>query len=357
MKFKKFKSLKSIERKRNPLKSRLKKIRLEKNERISNYNLDFLKKIKLNLKSEHISAYPEVEELYKLLAKRLSISSDMIVFTAGSDLAIKNCFELLISPGDEVITLNPTYGMVDVYSRLFQAKQIKINYNKNLVLDKHKLFKSINKKTNLVILANPNSPTGTTIDEKSILKIIKLCKKYNSYVLIDECYFGYYSKSMIKYTRNFNNLIISRSFSKIGLAGCRIGYLVASKKTSKMLYKFRPFYEITSFSCLVLKQILNNVKIFQEYIKATLDGKIFLMKNLKRLNYQFFSTNTNFILIKLKSEFIKNRLIKIFAKENILVLGESKLPDGHKILRITLGPKKYMKKVVNQLRKIPTNAV
>ena len=47
MKFKKFKSLKSIKRKRNPLKSRLKKIRLEKNERISNYNLDFLKKIKL----------------------------------------------------------------------------------------------------------------------------------------------------------------------------------------------------------------------------------------------------------------------------------------------------------------------
>ena len=114
MKFKKFKSLKNIKRKRNPLFSRLKKIRLEKNERVSNYSSDFLKKIKFNLRSEHISAYPEVEELYKLLAKKLSVSSDMIVLTAGSDIAIKNCFELLISPGDEVITLNPTYGMFDV---------------------------------------------------------------------------------------------------------------------------------------------------------------------------------------------------------------------------------------------------
>ncbi len=357
MKFKKFKSLKNIKRKRNPLYSRFQKIRLEKNERVSIYDSDFLKKIKFSLKSEHISAYPEVEELYKLLSKKLSVSSDMIVLTAGSDLAIKNCFELLVSPGDEVITLNPTYGMVDVYSKLFQAKQIKINYDKNLNLDKKRLFKSINNKTNLVILANPNSPTGTTIDEKSLLKVIKLCKKYNCYILIDECYFGYYSKSMIKYTKNYNNLIISRSFSKIGLAGCRIGYLVASKKTSKMLYKFRPFYELTSFSCLVLKQILKDIKIFQNYIKETLDGKLFLIKNLKKLNYQFFFTNTNFILIKLRSKIIKNKLIKIFAKENILVLGESKIPDGHKILRITLGPKKYMKKVVNHLKRIPANAV
>ena len=65
MKFKKFKSLKNIKRKRNPLYSRFQKIRLEKNERVSIYDSDFLKKIKISLKSEHISAYPEVEEDFK----------------------------------------------------------------------------------------------------------------------------------------------------------------------------------------------------------------------------------------------------------------------------------------------------
>ena len=83
-----------------------------------------------------------------------------------------------------------------------------------------------------------------------------------------------------------------------------------------MLYKFRPFYELTSFSCLVLKQILKDQRIFKDYINQTLNGKIYLMKNLKKLND--FSTNTNFILIKLKSKIIKNKLIKIFARENIL---------------------------------------
>ena len=351
MKFKKFKSLNLLERKRNPLNSRMKKIRLEKNERVSNYNSKFLNEIRKNLLSENISAYPEVEEIYLLLAKHLSVSPDMLVITSGSDLAIKNCFELLISPGDEVITLNPTYGMVDVYSKLFQAKQTKINYDKNLNLDLKKLLKSINKKTNLVILANPNSPTGTVMNQKTLLKLIKLCKKFNSYLLIDECYFGYYSKTVIKYVKTYNNLIVSRSLSKIGLAGCRIGYLIASKNTAKMLYKFRPFYEISSFSCLVFKSILKNKNILTNYIKETLIGKIFLIDNFKRLKIEFFPTNTNFILVKLNSEKIKKKIIESFAKKHILVMGEGKLREGHKILRITLGPKHYMEKVINVLKK------
>lgn len=351
MKFKKFKSLNLLERKRNPINSRMNKIRLEKNERVSNYDSKFLYQIRKSLLSENISAYPEVEEIYVLLAKRLSISPDMLVITAGSDLAIKNCFELLISPGDEVVTLNPTYGMVDVYSKLFQAKQKKINYDKNLNLDHTKLLKSINKKTNLVVIANPNSPTGTIIDQKILLKIIKLCKKLNSYILIDECYFGYYSKTVIKYVRSYDNLIVSRSLSKIGMAGCRIGYLIASKKTAKMLYKFRPFYEISSFSCLVFKQILKNKKTLKNYISETKVGKNYLIKNFKKLKIKFYPTNTNFILVKLSSKKIKEKIIKSFAKENILVMGEGKLPKGDKILRITLGPKHYMKKVINIFNK------
>ena len=64
MKFKKFKSLNLINRKRNPLSSRLKKVELEKNERVSIIHNKFLDKIRKSLFSETISAYPEVEEIY-----------------------------------------------------------------------------------------------------------------------------------------------------------------------------------------------------------------------------------------------------------------------------------------------------
>ena len=63
--------------------------------------------------------------------------------------------------------------------KTFSGKSKKINYDKDLNLDHTKLLKNINKKTNLVVLANPNSPTGTIIDQKKLLKIIKLCKRFN----------------------------------------------------------------------------------------------------------------------------------------------------------------------------------
>ena len=70
----------------------------------------------------------------------------------------------------------------------------------------------------------------------------------NSFVLIDECYFGFYNKTYIREIYKFRNLIISRSLSKaFGLAGCRIGYLASNSKTKKKLSKFRPMHEISYF--------------------------------------------------------------------------------------------------------------
>ena len=301
------------------------------------------------MRSEHITAYPESEKLYQKIANKNKVKKEMVVITAGSDLAIKNCFELFVSPKDEVVTIDPTYGMVDVYSKLFKAKQIKIKYDKNMLIKTDQICKKINKKTKLVIVANPNSPTGTVMSEKNIKKILNKAKKNNSHVLVDECYYGYYKKSVIGLLSKYNNLIISRSFSKCGLAGCRIGYLISSKKIASLLYKFRPFYEITSFSSFVLEEIIDSNQIIKNYIKETISGKRYLEKQLNNLKIDFFKTNTNFILLKFKSKSLKDKLRNYLLTKNFLVLGESKLLEGEKILRITLGPKKYMKMLVDQI--------
>ena len=69
-------------------------IRLDKNERISNFENYFLTKIKKSLNSNFLNSYPETEPLYKILSKKFNLDKEMFVITAGSDLAIKNCFEL-----------------------------------------------------------------------------------------------------------------------------------------------------------------------------------------------------------------------------------------------------------------------
>ena len=81
--------------------------------------------------------------------------------------------------------------------------------------------------------------------------------------MIDEAYYDFYNITVMSYLKKFPNLIISRTFSKAyGLAGCRVGLIIANKTIAKKLYKFRPMYEISSISTLIVKEIIkDNFKI------------------------------------------------------------------------------------------------
>ena len=187
---------------------------------------------------------------------------------------MRHCFEVFVKSKSKIITLDPTFGMVDVYAKLFEAKQIKINFNKNLQLNLNKLINSINKSVSMIMFANPNSPTGTIIKNQDIIKILKKAKKNNCYVIIDEAYFGFYKWSAISLIKKFNNLIILRTFSKAyGLAGIRSAYIVSNKKIMSQLYKFRTMYEINSIGILITKEVMKSNKIFNQYINQTKIGK------------------------------------------------------------------------------------
>jgi histidinol-phosphate aminotransferase len=347
-KFDSFKYIKKIKRKKNNLINRDLFLRLDKNEMTSSLSNFFLNKIRKKINTHTLTTYPEINKIYKLIAKKNKINEKSIIITAGSDIAIKNCFELFVKKGSNIITTQPTYGMVDVYSKLFQARQIKISFDKNLELKTNHLISKINRKISLIIIANPNSPTGKVIKKNEIIKILNIAKKNNVYVLIDECYFDYSGETCLKLINKYNNLIISRSFSKSGLAGCRIGYLVSSPKVSALLYKFRPLYEISNFSVKVLELFLK-YKIGEKYFKELKRGKSLLIKFFEKKEINFFQSSTNFLLIKLESRKNIKIISKYLKKSNILFTVEKNIPHHKFVIRFTLGPIKEMKFLINRL--------
>ena len=346
-----FKILKKINRKKNNLINRDKYLRLDKNEMTSSLSNYFLNQIKKNIDSHTLTTYPEVKKIYALIAEKNNVNEKSIIVTAGSDIAIKNCFELFVKKNSYIITAFPTYGMVDVYSKLFQAKQIKISFDKNLELKTNYLIKKINKKISLIIIANTNSPTGKIVRKSEIIKILNITKKKNIYVLIDECYFDYSKQTYANLTKKYQNLIISRSFSKSGLAGCRIGYLISNIKTSQLLYKFRPLYEISNFSVKAL-ELFFKYKISEKYSHEVEKGKKILIKYFKKKNINFFQSNTNFMLIALDSKKNIEIISKHLKKSNILFTVEKNIPHHKFIIRFTLGPTKEMKYLINKLNYI-----
>ena len=327
--FKNIKWADKIHRVRGQAISRLNKIRLDKNEKPDDHVSYLMKKIKKNLKDEILTAYPETESLYNSISKKFKINKNSLVLTPGSDAAIKMCLDLLTEKNDKIITLNPTFAMVDIYAKIKRLKQVKINYNDNLNLDLNKLFKTINRdKVKLLIIANPNSPTGTVISNKILLKILNVCRKKNIFVLIDEAYYGFYKFTALNYLKSNKNLIICRTFSKAyGLAGCRVGFLIANHLVAQKLYNLRPMYEINSLGVMIVNEILkdNHLIIFTEsketarYIFSKLEeiyvGKVICFDGSSS-NTEKQDVINNFDAIKSSLPFYKNEkeLINLILK-------------------------------------------
>jgi len=340
-----------IFRVRGPHQTRFHKLRLDKNERVSDFTKNFFHKTIKKIKHEHLTTYPEVENLYDLLSKKLKVNKNSLILTAGADGAIRSCFDLCVSKGDTVITLSPTFAMIDIYIKFFKAKQIKIKYDHNLRLNYEKLINSINSKISLIVFANPNSPTGTILNHEQVYSILQKAKKNGVTVLIDEAYFGFTSYTALPFIKKFSNLVVARTFSKsFGLAGCRAGYLVSQTSLAKRLFKLKPMYEINSIAVLIATELLKNHSLVKRYLRETRKGKEYLADKLDTLNLKYLESHANFLHIN----FGKNKKIaeRLFKKNNILVKGGPGVTGFENYLRVTLGPKKYMHEVVKVIKKI-----
>ena len=112
--------------------------------------------------------------------------------------------------------------MVDAYTKLYNIKKIQIPYNKLLEIDHKNFINKIKRNISLIIIANPNSPTGSN-NKKYALNIISKANKFKIPVIIDEAYNGFYNFSYLKYLNKFNNLLILRTFSTIWISRLKSG--------------------------------------------------------------------------------------------------------------------------------------
>ena len=304
------------------------KLWLDKNENTDKNLSNFLKKIFVNLKPEFINSYPSLARIYIRLSKFLNIKPEQILLTHGSDGGIKSVFETFINPNDIVIRTEPTFAMYAIYIKIYKAREILIKYDQKLTLDINYLIKILRfKKPKLLCLPNPDSPTGQIVEAKLIKRILDVSKKTKTFVLIDEAYFEYYNKTNIYQINKYPNLIVARTTGKaFGLAGARVGYLIANKNIIRKLHQTKSMYEINHIGAEIFYQLLNdkNYKFIKKIINEHLKGKKYFINELEKLKYNALKTYSNFIIVNFKenthrilSELKKICYIRYF-KEGVL---------------------------------------
>lgn len=303
------KHLHTVYRKNNLEDKTLSKYILTQNER--NFKLDktVYSKFLKSIKETDIKFYPDTSKVKKLIAKDLNITTDNLVLTPGSDVAIKTLFEALEFEDGYIITTDYHFPMYKVYSELYNVPIEFVNYKNNLAYSVSDILFKITEKTKLIILANPNSPLG---DYKSYQELEPVLKT-GIPILIDEAYIELSDKeSFVKYLNEYPNLFISKTFSKgFGAAGCRVGFMISNKENIDILSKFRLMYEIPALSAKYIEFILNNKKKYTKYLKKTLKQKSTLVKQLKNKMPVIDTDSTWFFIeetLKIKTIFEKHKV-------------------------------------------------
>jgi histidinol-phosphate aminotransferase len=333
------------------------KLRLDKNENTAGLPEKMIQEALSGLTAESIATYPEVQPLYEKLADSLGLDVGNLMLAAGSDPAIKSLYELFVGEGDSVVLPKPTYAMFHVYAGMFGATAINIQYGADLSLDQDAILDAISPNVQLVAIANPNSPTGTVVDEGFLRKVVEKAHSAGVVALIDEAYYPFYSGTMLPYVRDYDNMVVTRTFSKAyGLAGLRLGYIAGSESLIDLLKKVRPMYEVTGVAVHFGCYILDHADAVATYVEQVGEGKRYLADEMAKLGFWTHPTHANFMHVRIPDEALRGTITDGLAARDILIIGRQG-PPLEDCIRVSLGPVEQMKRVAESIKDVLETAV
>ena len=185
--------------------------------------------------------YNRVSQLEKMIAEKEGVDPSMVLVTGGSNEGLRATGRLFGIEKKEIIACQPTYLALMTYAKEFDCKINWVPLDENLRYDLNEISKRTSKNTSMVFICNPNNPTGTMLKAEDLEDFCTATAK-KTCVFVDEAYYDYSINdgypTMTKLVKEGHNVIVSRTFSKIyGLAGVRIGYLIASAERITELKK------------------------------------------------------------------------------------------------------------------------
>lgn len=301
------------------------RVKLDANE--SPYGVTVLKTVKTNRYPD-----PEAKELRSLLAKQFKVNSENILHGNGSDELIQ-C--LITTFGGPVLFPTPTFSMYGIISQSQGEKSVGIPLDDKFDIDIKEMLKAVKKiNPKLIFLSSPNNPTGNAFSDDRILKIIKQSK---GLVVVDEAYQAFSDKkSFTPLLSKYKNLIILKTLSKIGLAGLRVGFMIADTEIINEVNKVRLPFNLNSLSQEVAVKTLKADKITGSKIKLIVSERRMLFKEMRKIDGVMpFPSDANFILFKVEDSAAVHRML---LKAGILIRNMHGVVNG--CLRVTVGTPK-----------------
>ena len=284
------------------------------------------------------------------ISEQKGIAPEQIFLGNGSDEAIDIVYRVFCIPQrDNVVAIEPTYGMYQVCAEINDIEYRKVLLDDNFRLDAEKLLGVVNAHTKVIWLCSPNNPTGNNLDGKEIEKV--LCS-FEGIVVLDEAYSDFSSRSPFRHRLDeFPNLIVLNTFSKAwGCAAIRLGLAYASEEIIGLFNKVKYPYNVNKLTQDAALEILDKRRDVENWIKLILEERPKLMASVAELRIceKVYPTEANFFLAKMNDA---TAIYEYLIDNGIVVRNRSKIALCHNFLRITVGTPQENNVLLAALRK------
>ncbi|MEL6671011.1 MAG: histidinol-phosphate transaminase [Bacteroidota bacterium] len=224
--------------------------------------------------------------------------------TANSGLEIIDlAARAFLEPGTTAIFSNPTFHVYEIFTQVNGAETVNVPLlNPDYSLDVDGILRSVDDRTRLIFMTNPNNPTGTMIPKEAVDAVVNGVPDH-VVIVHDEVYWHFAETENFPFARDYvlagKNVIGLHSFSKAyGLAGMRVGYGFSTPRIATYLQKLRRPFFINTLSMEGALAALEDVEHLEKSVALVKEEKAWLYAELSRLGMHFWPSHTNFILFK-----------------------------------------------------------
>ncbi|HAR95323.1 MAG TPA: histidinol-phosphate transaminase [Deltaproteobacteria bacterium] len=299
-----------------------------------------------------LNRYPESEyELKSALAGKYALKPENIIIGNGSNEIIETSFRALRYEGkDEALLPAPSFAFYPIAAKIYGYRP-KIVPLRDLKIEPEAMADEIGERTRIVILNNPNNPTGTIFEDAQFRRFLERLPD-EILVVVDEAYAEFVDSPAFPRSTDYiadHPVLILRTFSKAyGLAGLRVGYGIAGQEIVSYLERTKQPFSVNMMALVAAKAALTDERYLKTVLEGNRSGKSYLYRALTEMGVPFYPSEANFFLIKVGpgADDVTKRLFE--AKVLVRSMSAYDLPD---FIRVTVGTADENRAFIEALRR------
>ena len=305
------------------------------------------------LSAQDLAIYPDYDRAIESCAARLGVDPEALLLTNGLDEGILATAMVAFREGAaatpfEGIVVVPAFDMYAACTDASGGKVVEVQLGPSFEFPLDAVLSSLNARTRLVWLTNPNNPTGRSIPRETIVRIA--CAAPRAIVFVDEAYVDFGGHSLVNdpVLPDLPHVVVGRTFAKAyGLAGIRAGAVLGDRAMIAKLRRVVPPYSINACAAAALPAAFADTAHYESYVRAVAGSKSLLYDAFERLGIEHWKSDANFVLARFPGR--GSAIATALAQRGVHVRDRSRDPGCADCLRITAGVVDHTQRLLEAL--------